>query len=52
MSKTYTDKELVELGRKVVAQRQKQAVTAKSRRTLQSKLYQMYKAGELGNIKV
>ncbi|MBU2249187.1 MAG: hypothetical protein KKD77_20740, partial [Gammaproteobacteria bacterium] len=52
MAKQYTDKELADIGRKVVEARARQAVASKARHTVQSKLYNMYKNGELGDIKV
>lgn len=45
--KSYSEKELAEIGRKVIASREQQAETAKARRKVQSKLYQMYKNGEI-----
>ena len=52
MAKQYTDKELADIGRKVIEARARQAIASKARHAVQSKLYNMYKNGELGDIKV
>jgi hypothetical protein len=51
-SKTYTNAELIEIGRKVVDSRNKQRGAAAERGKVKSALYKAYKEGKLGDFKV
>jgi hypothetical protein len=50
--KQYTQEELIEIGQKVIADRQKRQEQAKEVRRIKNSLYKMYKDGKLGDIKV
>lgn len=52
MSEKLTNEQLLEIGRKVVAAREKQRVQGRERRRIKARLYELYKNGELGDIKV
>ncbi len=50
--KEYTQDELIAIGQKIVADRQKRQEQAKQARRIKTALYKMYMNGELGDIKI
>jgi len=50
--KEYTTEELIAIGQKVIAERQRRQEQAKEARRIKNALFKMYKEGKLGDIKI
>lgn len=52
IEKTYTNEELIEIGRKAIEARKRRSEANKDRRKIERALYKQYVEGKLGNVKV